>query len=182
MEKKPGKGIQHKEVTLSNLKKVASSENVVKADVSSKKGKKQHPFTLNIAESSNDKITSLYQNYMLEKEVFSLSFTQFYELMILFYAENLKDNGNYLEVPEAFVKGVIKKTGRRKFRAVPDEPLISSNIWFDEPVYQTYLNITYSHMMAFDKVNAPSYSLSFMCYKLIDFIESNFSKFKKFKV
>lgn len=181
MEKKILKGEKKSDVTLGNLKKVAEV-NPAPAP-SQKKVKDVHPFTLNIGESSYNDLINIYQTYKLENDFFSLTLTQFYEVVVIFYEEYLRKNNLYTTVPEYYVKDVLKKTGRRKLRPVmKDEPIINSNIWFDTAVYNTYLDITYSYVINFDKVNADIYSLSYIAYKLIDFLEANQKEFNKFKL
>lgn len=182
MIKKSLKGEKGSDVTLSNLKKVVT-EVPTTAAKSEKKVKDVHPFTLNIGESSYNDLISIYQTYKLENNFFSMTLTQFYEVVVVFYEEYLRKNNLYQVVPDYYVKDVLKKTGRRKLRPVmKDEPIINSNIWFDSSVYKTYLDITYSYVINFDKVNADIYSLSYIAYKLIDFIKANQKEFNKFKL
>lgn len=181
MIKKTLKGEKSGDVALSNLKKVAEVSST--PTPSQKKVKDVHPFTLNIGESSYNDLINIYQTYKLENDFFSMTLTQFYEVVVVYYEEYLRKNNLYKVVPEYYVKDVLKKTGRRKLRPVmKEEPIINSNIWFDSAVYNTYLDITYSYVINFDKVNADIYSLSYIAYKLIDFIKANQKDFNKFKL
>lgn len=183
MIKKVLKGEKKEEVTLSNLSKIQGIELAPVPDSNQKKIKGIKPFTLNVGESSYNELINVYQTYKLETNLFSLTLTQFYEVVVLFYENYLKANNIYLEVPDYYVKDVLKKTGRRKFRPhTKDEATVSSNIWFGLEVYNSYLNITYSYAMNYDKINAGDYSLSYMCYKLIDFLKLNSKEFNKFKL
>ena len=179
MQKKTLKGEIKSDVTLGNLKKITEETPMITPV--QKKEKDVKPFTLNIGESSYNDLIKIYQTYKLNNNLYSMTLTQFYEVIVLFYEEYLRKNNLYQKVPEYYVKDVLKKSGRRKLRPVmKDEPIINSNIWFDTSVYNTYLDITYSYVINFDKVNADIYSLSYIAYKLIDFISENQKEFNTF--
>lgn len=136
-------------------------------------------FTLNLNETNYYKLINIYRNYQLKNKLFNaFTLTQFLEIGILYYADFLKNNTKYLKVTDSFKK-LILKPGRRPFREVIKERKISSNISLDLIVYNTFLDITYSHVINYDTYYSENYSLSFMTVKLVDFLENDKNSFFK---
>lgn len=137
-------------------------------------------FILNINETPNERLINIYQDYKLKNNLLGLTLTRFIEIGILFYAEFLKKNDNYLKTTDDF-KEVLLRPGRRPFRkSTKKEKKINHNISLDYKVYEIFLDITFSHAMAYDKINVCNYSLSYMSVKLIDFLEGNKKIFQAF--
>lgn len=137
-------------------------------------------FILNLDKSSYEKLMNIFIEYNLKKNFLQLKLTEFIEIVVLYYADFLKKNGDYFNVTESF-KQLLLRPGRRPFREFIGKIKISSCIYLDINIYNTFLDLTYSHVIAYDMNQSDNYSLSFMTTKMIDYIENNKNNFMKYK-
>ena len=100
MQKKTLKGEIKSDVTLGNLKKITEETPMITPV--QKKEKDVKPFTLNIGESSYNDLIKIYQTYKLNNNLYSMTLTQFYEVIVLFYEEYLRKNNHSHSDNESF--------------------------------------------------------------------------------
>jgi hypothetical protein len=165
------------DVVLPNFKKITGEKEEKEKVPVQKKSAGFKVFTLNLPESVNEEFMSFYRNYKLASQIYELSFTQFFERSVIFYSEAIKKEGFYMSVPESFVKNVLQKTGRRRFREPDVEKKIGNNIHFSTEIYNIFLDITYSYAIKKDTEFADVYSLSYMANKILTFLKDNQDKF-----
>jgi hypothetical protein len=137
-------------------------------------------FILNLENSSYERLINIYMEYNLQKNFSQIKLTEFIEIGVLFYANFLKKNGDYFKVTDSF-KQLLLRPGRRPFREFISKNKISSCINLDVNIYNTFLDVTYSHVIKYDISHSENYSLSYMTIKLMDFLEVNKKHFYKFK-
>lgn len=166
------------DVILPNFKKI--TEEALVAPVQ-KKSAGFKVFTLNLPESVNEDFMTFYRNYKLSSQIYELSFTQFFERAVIFYSADMIKEKYYKSVPQTFVKNVLQKTGRRRFREPDTEKKIGNNIHFSIDIYNIFLDITYSYAIKYDAEFADVYSLSYMANKILTFLKDNQEKFYSHK-